>query len=153
MQNRDTKDIVGGVVLSGIGLFATFHALTHLPLGTFARMGPGMFPVLLGIALFGFGLLVLVPALLRSAPSSIAVADIDMRSFVCVVAGVTAFALMIENFGVVPAVVVMTVIVRFAEEERRILRPLVLGAVLAAVAVVIFRMGLGLPFKIAGWPF
>lgn len=153
MQNRDLRDILGGGVLIAIGLYAAFYAFTNLNLGTFSRMGPGMFPAGLGIVITTLGLLILIPALFRAGePINIGV-ELDIRSFVIIVFGVIVFALLIDSFGIAPAVIVMTLIVRLAEEERRFLRPLVLGTILATVAVLIFRLGLGLPFQIIRWPF
>ena len=45
MQDRDRRDIVGGLLLAAIGIVAGLYALANYRMGTVNRMGPGMVPV------------------------------------------------------------------------------------------------------------
>lgn len=66
---------------------------------------------------------------------------------------VIAFAILIEPFGVVPAVVSAVLISRFAEEERNILGSLLFGAIMSVVVILIFNVAPGMTFHIVTWPF
>lgn len=65
MASRDYQDILAGLVLIAVGIFAGAYVLLTLKLGTATRMGPGMFPTALSVILIGFGVAVLIPALRR----------------------------------------------------------------------------------------
>jgi TctA family transporter len=65
MQKRDYGDIIGGVALIvGGTAFAIIGADYNI--GTLRRMGPGYFPLSIGIILIAFGFLVALPALIRA---------------------------------------------------------------------------------------
>src|SRR5690606_30755929 len=130
----------GGAVLIGFGLFAAVFAALTLEIGTPERMGPGLFPIALGVLLIGFGLLILIRALLIRGEFEFP--EFEMRPFLAVVIAVSAFALSMERLGAVPAIIIMTVIARLADGPARSFRPLILGAVLALLATLIFSVGL-----------
>jgi hypothetical protein len=56
MLSRDYRDIVGGLLLVVLGLGFSWYAAEHYDLGSLRRMGPGMFPTVLGVALACLGL-------------------------------------------------------------------------------------------------
>ena len=64
MRQKDSIDIIGGLLLTATGLFAVIYAQTYT-FGTLSRMGPGYFPVVLGAVLAVLGLLVAIPAWFR----------------------------------------------------------------------------------------
>ena len=68
MRHRDTRDLVGGLALTVIGLFAAYYAHEHYEIGNLRRMGPGFFPVSLGLTLAVLGVLVALPAWFRQGP-------------------------------------------------------------------------------------
>jgi len=62
-------------------MFAAGYSMIQLDLGTFGRMGPGMFPMLVGICMFLLGVAVAVPAL-RRAPDERMQVDLEAAIFV-----------------------------------------------------------------------
>lgn len=148
MLAKDYRDIAGGIALILVGTFAAVYALRFLRVGTISQMGPGMFPAALGVILVIFGVAILVPALFRSGESL----HVNTRSFVVVSASILAFALIVRPFGLIPAVVVMTLIASRANDKLSLIGALILAACLSAVATLIFWMGLGLPLDAVNWP-
>ncbi|MEQ9362058.1 MAG: tripartite tricarboxylate transporter TctB family protein, partial [Rhodospirillales bacterium] len=63
MYRIDYVDIAGGVLLILFGAAVTYTSVTHYPMGTPSRMGPGMFPAGLGVVLALLGLVMALQAL------------------------------------------------------------------------------------------
>lgn len=147
-RGKSAADIVGGVALMAIGAAATAHALATLPVGTVARMGPGLFPAALGVLLAAFG----VGTLLSGLRQAGAKPELHPRSLVTVLLAILAFALLVRPFGMAPAVIVLTLIATTADGRLSAAKAASLAAGLAVVAVLVFKVGLGLPVAIVAWP-
>lgn len=143
MPGYDVKDLIGGAILIALGIFAAVFAAMTLEVGNPAHMGPGLFPIALGVLLTGFGILILIRALILRGTFELP--QFETRPFLAIVAATASFALTIETLGAVPAIVLMTVIARLADARIGFIRPLVLGAILALLATLIFSIGLKLP--------
>jgi hypothetical protein len=149
MLRRDYRDIIGGCLLMVIGLWATLQAWLDYPLGTVSHMGPGMFPAGVGVLLAGMGLLVFVPALFRIRQAS---PKPDLRAFFFVLTSLVIFSLTVDTLGLIPATALLTVVAVFADNKLDLIGTVVLAVVLAAIAVLIFRVGLGVPLEPFKWP-
>lgn len=55
MERIDTRDLIVGSALAALGIFATWYASDHYPIGRVARMCPGFAPLALGCILTGSG--------------------------------------------------------------------------------------------------
>ncbi len=123
------------------------HAAGSYSFGTLRRMGPGFFPAALGVLVAGFGALLALPALFRRGelprPSP--------RPLVTITAGGLAFTYLIEPFGLVPATLVLVGLAALAEPRFRPLRTAILAAALAALAMLVFSEGLGIPVPAFRW--
>lgn len=148
MPARDYRDIFGGAALILIGVFAVIYALTTMALGTVSSMGPGMFPTGLGVILAGFGVAILVSAMLRTAEMPI----VDIRSLAAICASILIFAIMVRPFGLIPAIVVQTLAASRADSKLSLIGTAVVAASLALGATLIFRTGLGMQIAAIAWP-
>jgi hypothetical protein len=150
MASRDYGDIIGSCMIIAFGLFVAIYAYFNYQLGTIAEMGPGMVPVGVGALLAGTGVLILIPALVRESE----VPKPDYRSAGSVVASLAGFALTVNFLGLVPAIFVLTFIAAAGSKgPYKVLRTFLVSAVLSVVVVLIFLVGLGMPFKMFRWPF
>lgn len=101
----------GGVtILIGIGIVA--EAMRYR-LGTLTSMGPGMFPIILGIILIILGFGILWEAR-RASPNVLLV---PLRPIIYVSVAIIAFGMSINRLGLIPALVFLTVISSFADKE------------------------------------
>ena len=82
-------------------------------LGTFAAMGPGMFPMILGGVLVLLGIGVVIEG--RMAATTFG--SIPLRPMLAMSGGVIAFAVIISRFGLIPALVAMVLLVGLAERK------------------------------------
>ncbi|MGP9788789.1 tripartite tricarboxylate transporter TctB family protein [Roseinatronobacter sp. NSM] len=149
MLDRNYRDIVAGFGLTVFGSGAVIYALSNYATGTVTRMGPGMMPAALGAMLAVFGLLIAVPAFLQNGTK----VDVRFRALVVLSASILSFALMIEEFGLVPSVFATTLIATFAEAKVPATRALILAGATAFVTWAVFILGLGLSIAAFGWPF
>jgi hypothetical protein len=131
------------------GAAYAIYAAMALPLGTLNQMGPGMFPIGLGVLLAIFGLGVLVPAFIRDE----AVPAVDPRVVIAVLASLAVFALLITHVGLFPSVVATTLVGSLAIPGRRLLSRAVLCAVMLALTWVIFSVLLSLQIPLVKWSF
>lgn len=149
MLSKNTRDMVAGVVLSLFGAIYTLYALTHYRLGTVNSMGPGMFPTGAGLVIVLFGVLVFIEGFFSARED----VEINLRAAFFIFAGVASFALLLIPFGIVPAIVSMTVLSALAEKKFSLLSSLFLSAAIFLIAYVVFIMMFGLSLKIVNWPF
>lgn len=145
-HGRDYQDVIGGGLLLALGLFAALYGMENYRLGTPRHMGPGMFPAVLGFILAGLGLIIILSACFRRG----SINPPDLRSLAAVLTGVCAFAIAAPRLGMVPAIVLLTIASSFADNKLRWGRTLLLSLFLSVLAVLIFRIVLGvqlLPFR------
>jgi Tripartite tricarboxylate transporter TctB family len=146
MRISAPKDFWSGLMFIAFAAVALLSARGY-SLGSAGKMGPGYFPLLLGIVL------ALIGAILVARSFAIAgepVGKIGIFPLSIVALAVCLFALSIEPLGVVIALVVVTVLSALASREFRLLDVSLLAAALAAFAVGVFVYGLRLPLPV--WP-
>ena len=141
MPARNNRDIIGGLALCILGLFVGSYAWFNYDLGSIRTMGPGMFPMAVGYLLAIFGLLTIIPALMRPG----AMPEIKWRSLAAILGGIAAFALSIRTIGAAPAIVLLTLISSRADSRLGIVGALILSILLTVLIVIIFRYALGIP--------
>lgn len=148
MDGRDQRDMLGGVLLIGVGMFIMVYAMSQYQMGTLRRMGPGMFPAMTGGLMALFGVILLVSGFLRRGSFP----QVRIWSPLFVLGGVAVFALLIEPFGLIPAVVGLVLVSSLAERRIQPVAIPLLAAGLCLMAWVVFKLGLGLSIPMFDWP-
>jgi hypothetical protein len=137
----------------GIGIVAVVLAYGY-PVGTMARMGPGMLPLILGGLLTAVGLALCVRSILPvGGADTTGDALPPLRTFraaLFVLLGLLVFAVTIRPMGLFLATVGLVLVSSRAEPGYSLAGAGVLAAVLAAMVSGIFVHGLGLPLRV--WP-
>jgi len=146
MRIRNQTDLAAGLMFVAFGGLALWLG-QDLRVGTAMRMGPGYMPNVVAWVLAGFGALILLGAVLRDGPR---LERWDVRSIALVLASVAVFAVSIRALGLVPTIVLVSVVASLASPESRALEAGLLAGGLAAFAVVVFVQLLGLPIQV--WP-
>jgi hypothetical protein len=140
------KDFYAGLLFVAFGVFAIIIARNY-PLGTAARMGPGYFPRLLGILLIVLGAALSLIALRgRGTP----LPGWKWRPVSIVLLSVVAFGLVLTHVGLVLSTIGLIVVASTASSDFRFRESLLSGALLAALSVGVFVIGLKLQLPI--WP-
>jgi hypothetical protein len=148
MQKRDYGDASSGVVLLLAGAAFAIMA-SEYSVGSLRRMGPGYFPIVIGIVLAAFGLLIAGMALLRPGTTI----RVEWRPLVTIGSSILVFALTVERLGLVPATMLLVLTAAAAQAGSKLTHTLALAIGLAVTAVLIFVTGLGMPIATFRWSF
>ncbi len=147
MKNRDSRDLMGGIALIAIGVFAAMHARQY-ELGELQRMGPGYFPTVLGIILAILGVLVAVPALFREGTSI----KIEWKSLAWVMVNILVFALLLNHLGMIFTSFLAVIASSMASDIKWKAR-LILSGCIAFITYLIFSFGLGMVIPVWPWSY
>ncbi len=132
---------IGGLLLLALGLFFVSQSL-DMELGTARRMGPGYFPLVLGVIVSILSAAVVIKAFVETAT----IEPIDLRSFAAVSAGVVAFAFVTQYFGIVPAALLSVLASSLADSRMSFGRKFLLAVCVSLAVWLIFIIALQLPF-------
>lgn len=136
-MNADRSEILGAILTIAAGLFVAFYAGNRYAIGQLENMGPGFFPVVLGIVLIGLGLLLGVGAFMRPSAEPV-FSDLPWRAILAIPAAVTVFALLFKTTGLIPGASVATLVASLANAEFRLLPTLVLSLFLSVFVWMVF---------------
>lgn len=139
-RGRDRADVIGGLALAALGLAVAGWAATRFDLGTPRRMGPGFFPLGLGLLLAVLGGIIA----LNAPPASGERQRAALPELGAVVAAIIIFALGIERLGLVPTTALSVLVSSSAVQRGGIVWRLALAAVVTAISVAIFSYGLAM---------
>lgn len=150
MTARFSSDLAGGAALLITGIAVAVYSAANYQVGSITRMGPGMFPLALGVILAGLGLLIAIGGLVRMKPAE---ESFSLKGMIFVLASVAVFALVAPVFGVLPGVVATTLVSAFADGRLSPLRCLALASALVVLCWLTFDVMLDISFPMARWPF
>jgi hypothetical protein len=137
----DRQDAASGAIFVLLGGAFAIGSL-GLELGTPLRMGPGFFPLLLGVLLMVLGGVIALRSV-GAGPSRFG--PVPWRGLLLVLAAPVLFGIVLRGLGLVPSVALVVLISAYA--SRRMSHPLaaMLTAGLTLFCVVVFSYALGLP--------
>jgi len=134
-------------VVIAVALFAFWQA-ADLPIGTLGGMGPGMLPKSLAVLFGVLGALLVLGSVFEAGPP---LERWSIRGPVFVALAIVAFGLTVRPLGLVVAGPVAIVIAALASEEVRWVETIVVGVLMTAICVGLFKFALGLPIPLAPW--
>jgi hypothetical protein len=131
---------------------------TNYSIGTGARMGPGYFPLILGVLMVLVGVAVSVKALVVNTPDGDKIGKWAWRPLVHILAANLSFGILLAGlpsinfpvFGLIIAIYALTLIASMAQPDWQLKTSLVLGTVLALGSYLVFVLALKLQFPV--WP-
>jgi putative tricarboxylic transport membrane protein len=146
MRIRSPKDFWAGLIFVAIG--AGFIALaTQYRYGDMHRMGPAMFPTLVGALLALLGAVVAVRAFVMSGEP---VPRFHLRPLAVSLLAIVLFGVTLQWLGLVTAVAVLVLVGACAARQVRPLESVALAVALVLFSVAVFVWLLGLPLPL--WP-
>jgi len=140
------KDLAAGAIFIAIGAFFALNAWFNLAIGQAFSMGPGYFPVLLGLVLIGLGVAIVLAGI--GKPTS-PFGDVSWRGITLVTASIVFFALTVRGLGLAPALGGATVLAALSARNSPLFA-LVLSLCLTAFCVLVFIYALRLPYAVIG---
>jgi hypothetical protein len=144
---RALKDILAGAIFIVLGgAFAT-GSLAY-DIGSPLNMGPAFYPLILGGALVGFGVLVVLKGFIAGEGEE--VGAVDWRAVVLVTAALLFFGLTLRGLGVVGALFGSSLLAAFARSATSIREALLIAVGLTALSVAVFVFALQLRLPLFG---
>jgi hypothetical protein len=119
--------------------------------GTLGRMGPGFFPLALGIILTLTGVAIVAVAKPIIADGDGQVARPEWRGWICISLGILAFIVLGTHGGFVPATFAVVFISALGDRRNSLKSATILSLATVVVAVVVFSWGLKLQFPLFRW--
>src|SRR5665213_3075460 len=131
MKIRSPKDFWSGLFF--IAVAAGFIGLSHrYGMGDMHRMGPALFPTLVGGLLAFLGLVIALRSFAIDGPP---VPRFYARPIAISLVAIALFGVALTHFGLIAAVAVLTLVAAVASNESRPLETIGLAAVLIAFSV------------------
>jgi hypothetical protein len=143
------KDFLGGTLMLVIGLATSIQAASY-DIGSLRRMGPGFFPLSLGIILAIVGMLIMVTAKRPDTDLDAKLAP-EWRGWLCICAGIGAFVFIGQYGGLIPATFAIVFISALGDRQNALVGAALLAAAMTAICVVIFWWLLQVPFPLFRW--
>ncbi len=157
MQIKSQKDFFSGLLFIAVGIAFAWGA-TNYKVGDAARMGPGYFPLLLGILVGIIGIAVTFSSLVVETEDGDKIGSIAWRPLFFVILSNLIFGVLLGGLpsiglpymGLIAAIIALTFIAALAGSEFRFKEVLILSIVLAVVCYLTFIVALKLQFP--AWP-
>lgn len=157
MKIKSQKDFLSGLMFLVVGGVFAWGA-TSYSIGTGARMGPGYFPMMLGILLAILGAIILFGSLIVETPDGDKVGRIAWRPLAYILGSNLVFGILlgglpslgIPSFGLIVAIFALIIIASKAGDEFSWKSVLILSAVLSVGSYLAFIALLKLQMPV--WP-
>lgn len=157
MNIKSQKDFFSGLLFIVVG-GAFAYGATNYSVGTGARMGPGYFPLLLGIILALLGAVVTFKSLVVETPDGDKIGQWAWKPLFFIIASNLLFGVLlgglpsvgIPPMGMVVAIFGLVVVSSMAGQSFKLKEVLILATVLAVMSYLAFVLLLKLQFPV--WP-
>jgi hypothetical protein len=154
---KSEKDFFSGLMFTIVGGAFAFGATTY-NIGTGARMGPGYFPLLLGIVLAILGMIITAQALISGRPGGDKIGAFAWRPLCFIIGANLLFGVLLGGLpsigvpamGLIVAIYGLTLVASLAGERFNFKEVLIVATVLALMSYGAFIMLLKLQFPV--WP-
>ena len=157
MNIKSQKDFFCGLMFMAVGGAFAWGASTY-NVGTGARMGPGYFPLMLGVLLAVIGAAITFTALVVETEGGGKIGKWAWKPLFYIIAANVVFGILLAGlpainfpaFGMIVAIYALTFIASMAEAGWKFKTTLILATVLAVGSYIAFVLALKLQFPV--WP-
>jgi len=157
MRIKSQKDFWSGLLFLGVGIAFAWGA-TNYTIGEGARMGPGYFPLMLGILLSLIGLFIVFEALVVETEDGEPIGKWAWKPLFFIIGSNVIFGVLLAGLpkfgipamGLIVAIYALVFVASLAGEEHKTREVAVLATVLAIGSYLAFIVLLKLQFPV--WP-
>ena len=157
MNIKSQRDFVSGVLFSAFGIAFAWGATTY-NVGTGARMGPGYFPLMVGVLIAILGVAITVQSLTVKTEDGEPIGRIAWRPLIFIIGANLIFGVLLvgvrpwglPGMGLIVSIYALTFVASLAGDQFKFKEVFVLATILAIGSYVAFELALKLNFPI--WP-
>ncbi|MBA2962503.1 MULTISPECIES: tripartite tricarboxylate transporter TctB family protein [Ramlibacter] len=157
MKIKSQKDFVAGLMFTAVGIAFAWGA-TNYTVGNGARMGPGYFPLMLGILLAALGAIITFTALVVETENGDRIGSLAWKPLGFIIGSNILFGILLAGlpklgvpaFGLIVAIYGLTFVAALAGDEFKAKEVAILATVLAIGSYLAFVVLLKLQFPV--WP-
>ena len=157
MLIKSQKDFFSGLMFTVVG-GAFAYGATSYSIGTGGRMGPGYFPLLLGIILAVLGAIIMLKALVVATPGGDKIGKWAWKPLFLIISANLIFGVMIGGLpsiglppmGLIAGIFALTLVASLAGDRFKIKEVLILSVILSIGSYAAFILLLKLQFPV--WP-
>ena len=157
MNIKSQKDFFSGLMFMSVGVAFAWGASTYT-IGNGARMGPGYFPLALGVLLAVLGCVITFKALVVETVDGDKIGKFAWKPLIFIILANLVFGAMIGGLpsihlpplGLIAGIYALTFIACLAGDEFKFKEALALGTILAVMSYFAFIVLLKLQFPV--WP-
>jgi hypothetical protein len=150
LTNKRYRDYVGGALMIALGLGAIVQGGSY-SIGTVRRMGPGFFPVALGVILALVGVAIVISARFATPEAEEARLPPEWRGWFCIALSIVAFVVLGKYGGLLPATFAVVFISALGDRQNTVKSAVVLALSIIVVCLVVFSWALQMQFPLIGW--
>jgi hypothetical protein len=148
--NQSNRDYYAGALMFALGVGAILEGRKY-SMGTLSRMGPGYFPVSLGVILALVGAAIAITARFAQHEGEEKVLPPEWRGWFCICLSIIAFVGLGKYGGLVPATFAIVFISALGDRQNTIKSALVLAGAIVVVCMIVFWWALQMQFPLFGW--
>ncbi len=157
MVIKSQKDFFSGLLYTAVGVGFAWGA-SNYTIGTGARMGPGYFPLILGVLMAILGGVIMFNALVIETEDGDKIGSWAWKPLFFIIAANLIFGLLLAGlpsigfpaFGMIAAIYALTFVASLAGEEFNFKAVFILATILAVMSYAAFILLLKLQFPV--WP-
>jgi hypothetical protein len=142
---RITTNQASGAAISVLGLSVGTYSLS-LHIGKLSQMGPGFFPLAIGLAFLIVGAIIFF--LNDPHPDELKITIKEVKAVCITLAAVCLFALLSQYLGMIIACIVLVVVGRYSIDHGTFKDKIKLALILTVSSVLIFWYGLNMNLKL-----
>ena len=146
------RDFYAGGLMALVGAAVTLDSTTY-EVGSLTHMGPGMFPLMLGVVLTFIGILIFGTALVTPLGDDehILPRQKEWRGWFCILAGPVLFIVFGHFFGMAPATFMCVFVAALGDRTATLKSSALLGLIITVPGCLLFSYVLHLPFPLFRW--
>lgn len=157
MKMQSQKDFFSGTMFIAVGVAFAVGA-SNYSVGSGAKMGPGYFPLILGVLLSILGAVIAVKALITPSADGDKIGAFAWKPLFFIILANLVFGACIGGLpsiglpplGMILGIFLLTIIAAYAGDEFKLKEVLILGVILCVISYLAFIVLLKLQFPV--WP-
>ena len=146
------KDYYAGTLMTLIGIGAVLEA-RHYNVGTLFHMGPGFFPIILGVIMTCLGILIAGVAAMATAvdDDQLIMPKPEWRAWGCILAGPVLFIILGNLGGLIPATFSCVFVSALGDRDATLKGSLILATTVTVCGVALFSYLLQVSIPMWRW--